>query len=248
MFCSFFQLTERNATFIYAKKIHTEKLFLKKELEFYLYGIIIKYFSERKREKIGCSPWWDPSLADGACRSPSPLCPLQGGVGPERTAICGRSLWAPVDLKKQQYWYLLWKKKKVKPVYAPIGLVRHCSCFSALLSSGCAALKQIEKVGWWHSIRPPATPSHLDQSRQRGQVAGGKDGCWWVSMGARAQSPGSIPPPPDPHDYREEVHPGRSRALVHLVGGLRREATKLGSFLHHGRELYTCVPSSNVGF
>ena len=26
--------------------------------------------------------------------------------------LCGRSLWAPVDLKKQPYWYLLWKKKR----------------------------------------------------------------------------------------------------------------------------------------
>lgn len=61
-----------------------------------------------------------------------------------------------------------------------------------------------------------------------------------MSVGARAQSPGSIPPPPDPRDSREEVHPGRSGALVHVVGGLRREATKMGSFLHHGRDL--CTP------
>ena len=88
------------------------------------------------------------------------------------------------------------EKKKVKPVCAPIGLVRHCSCFSALLSSRCAALKQIENVGWWHSIRPPATPSHLDQADRGAQLQVGKMGVGeWVWVPGPSLLAASLPHP-----------------------------------------------------
>lgn len=211
MFCSFLQLMERNVTFIYAKKIHTEKNCFK-ELEFYLYGIIINHFSERKREKIGCSPWWDPSLADGSCRSPSPLCP-PWRVGTERTVIMWQEPVSPCRLEKAIILVFTQKKSKTSL----------CSCWASetLFLLLCIAVFSMCSFDTDWESRLVAQHLSTCHSISSGPKQTEGPGCRCerrvlVNVGARAQSPGSIPPPPDPCDSREEVHSGRSRALVHV--------------------------------
>lgn len=150
---------------------------------YYPYWIIIRtwraFTQKKKKASFSLVRYWP-------CRptSPPPSYPHPRGIrGMERTSMISQEPVYTVDVKRQRYWYLLWKNTE------PVCLVRETFLLLQITTcSGRVLLKQNEKVGRRVVSQHPFTyPSILPGPEQLEELGfGWERRHWWGVLGAES--------------------------------------------------------------